>query len=157
MPDFQTFVAIVTTLLFFLTGVALKYDTIYFRNYEISIPQWAGLIFSGLTFVFVVLDRLLRGVVRLEEIQQRSEDCARAVAREAKHAREREEDRARAQNERAEAREREARRIGQEAHRIRVKNQYRLAVIRYQLDPNPTHRQQLEDILALLDEYGEML
>lgn len=178
MPDFQTFVAIVTTLLVFLTGVALKYDTIYFRNYEISIPQWAGLSFAGLTFSFVVLDQLLRGFVRLEEIQQRveatnrraeeeqrraeeeqrrSEDRARTVAREAKQDREREEDLARAENERAEAREREARRVRQEARRTRIENQYRLVLIRYQLEPNSTHRQQLENILALLDEYGDTL
>ncbi|AVP89395.1 hypothetical protein FR934_02050 [Synechocystis sp. PCC 6803] len=50
MPNFQTFVAIVTTLLVFLTGVGLKYDTIYLRNYEISIPQWAEFSFPGLTF-----------------------------------------------------------------------------------------------------------
>jgi hypothetical protein len=30
MPNFQAFIAIVTTLLFF-TGVALKYDTIYLQ------------------------------------------------------------------------------------------------------------------------------
>lgn len=178
MPNFQTFVAIVTTLLVFLTGVALKYDTIYFRNYEISIPQWAGLSFAGLTFSFVVLDQLLRGFVRLEEIQQttearnrraeeeqrRSEDRARTVAREAKQDREREEELARAENERAEARdrraearEREARRVGQEARRTRIENQYRLALIRYQLEPNSPHRRQLENILALLDEYGDTL
>ncbi|WLT38258.1 hypothetical protein NON20_22665 [Synechocystis sp. B12] len=48
MPDFQTFIAIVTTLLVFLTGVALKYDTIYFRNYALSIPQWAASASPGL-------------------------------------------------------------------------------------------------------------
>jgi hypothetical protein len=50
MPDFQTFDTIITTLLVFLTGVAFKYDTIYFRNHEISIPQWAEFSFPGLTF-----------------------------------------------------------------------------------------------------------
>ena len=182
MPDFQTFIAIVTTLLVFLTGVALKYDTIYFRNYNISIPQWAGLSFAGLTFTFVVLDQLLRGFVRLEEIQRRTkeeqraseeeqrrsedrartvareakqdrereEDLARAVARETKQDREREEDLARAEDERTEAREREAR-------RTRIENQYRLALIRFQFDPDPTHRKQLANILSLLEEYGDIL
>ncbi|AGF51712.1 ssr2549 [Synechocystis sp. PCC 6803] len=56
MPDFQAFIAIITTILVFAIGVALKYETIYFKNYELSIPQWAGLSFAGFTFTFVVLD-----------------------------------------------------------------------------------------------------
>ncbi|MEB3227082.1 MAG: hypothetical protein VKJ27_01750 [Synechocystis sp.] len=163
MPDFQTFIAIVTTLLVFLTGVALKYDTIYFRNYQLSIPQWVGLSFAGLTFTFVVLDQLLRGFVRIEKEQRTSGDRSRAMAREAKQDREREEDRSRAENERiearnrrAEAREREARRDEREARQTGIENRYRLALARYQLDPNPVHRQQLINILALLEEYGEV-
>jgi hypothetical protein len=39
MPDFQTFIAILTALLVFLTGVFLNYDTIAFRNYQLLIPQ----------------------------------------------------------------------------------------------------------------------
>ena len=74
MPDFQAFIAIITTILAFATGVALKYETIYFKNYELSIPQWAGLSFAGVTFTFVVLDQLLRGFVRLEELQRRNEE-----------------------------------------------------------------------------------
>ncbi|WP_237269688.1 hypothetical protein [Synechocystis sp. CACIAM 05] len=139
MPDFQTFIAIVTTLLVFLTGVALKYDTIYFRNYALSIPQWAGLSFVGITFTFVVLDQLLRGFVRVEEEQRRSEDQARA------------------EDERAEARYRQAEATERETRRVRIETRYRTAIIRFRLDPTSAHRQQLVNILALLEEYGNIL
>ena len=139
MPDFQTFIAILTALLVFLTGVFLNYDTIAFRNYQLIIPQWAGLLFAGITFSLVVLDQLLRGIVRLEEIQRRDEETRR-----------REENSARATNERARVAERETR-------RTRIETRYRVAVIRFQLDPNNLHRRQLADILALLEEYQDTL
>ncbi|AGF52161.1 ssr0759 [Synechocystis sp. PCC 6803] len=63
----------------FVTRVALKYETIYFRNYQLHIPQWAGLSFAGITFTFVVLDQLLRGFVRLEEVQRRTEEEQRRI------------------------------------------------------------------------------
>ena len=65
MPDLQTFIAILTALLVFLTGVFLNYDTIQLRNYQLIIPQWTGLLLAGITFSVVVLDQLLRGLVRL--------------------------------------------------------------------------------------------
>ena len=139
MPNFQTFIAILTALLVFLTGVFLNYDTIAFRNYQLIIPQWAGLLFAGITFSLVVLDQLLRGIVRLEEIQRRDEETRR-----------REENSARATNERARVAERETR-------RTRIETRYRVAIIRFQLDPNNLHRRQLADILALLEEYQDTL
>ena len=139
MPDFQTFIAILTALLVFLTGVFLNYDTIAFRNYQLIIPQWAGLLLAGITFSLVVLDQLLRGIVRLEEIQRRDEETRR-----------REEDSARATDERLEATERETR-------RTRIETRYRVAVIRFQLNPNSLYRRQLADILALLEEYQDTL
>ena len=139
MPDFQTFIAILTALLVFLTGVFLNYDTIAFRNYQLIIPQWTGLFFAGITFSLVVLDQLLRGIVRLEEVQRRDEETRR-----------REEDSARATDERLEATERETR-------RTRIETRYRVAVIRFQLDPNNLYRRQLADILALLEEYQDTL
>jgi hypothetical protein len=66
MPDLQTFIAILTALLVFLTGVFLNYDTIQLRNYQLIIPQWTGLLLAGITFSVVVLDQLLRGLVRFE-------------------------------------------------------------------------------------------
>ncbi|WLT37986.1 hypothetical protein NON20_20650 [Synechocystis sp. B12] len=63
----------------FVTRVALKYETIYFRNYQLHIPQWAGLSFARITFTFVVLDQLLRGFVRLEEVQRRTEEEQRRI------------------------------------------------------------------------------
>jgi hypothetical protein len=119
MPDLQTFIAILTALLVFLTGVFLSYDTIAFRNYQLIIPQWTGLLFAGITFSFVVLDQLLRGFVRLEEVQRRIKQTER------------------------------------ETRRTRIETRYRIAVIRFQLDPNNLYRRQLADILALLEEYQD--
>jgi len=146
MPDFQTFIAILTALLVFLTGVFLNYDTIELRNYQLIIPQWTGLLLAGITFTVVVLDQLLRGLVRLEEIQRQDEE----IQRRNEETRRREEDSARATDERLEATERETR-------RTRIETRYRVAVIRFQLDPNNLYRRQLADILALLEEYQDTL
>ena len=169
MPDFQTFIAICTTLLVFLTGVALKYDTLILRNYTIFIPQWVGLSFAGVTFAFVVLDQLLRGFVRLEEIQRRteeeqrrSEDLARAEnarieerKRRDEESRERKAAAARAENARIEERNRRDKAAERETRRVRIETRYRTAIIRFQLDPNLQHRQQLANVLALLEEYQD--
>ena len=146
MPDFQTFIAILTALLVFLTGVFLNYDTIQLRNYQLLIPQWTGLLLAGITFSLVAVDQLLRGLVRLEEIQRRDEE----IQRRDEEIRQREEDSARATDERLEATERETR-------RTRIETRYRIAVIRFQLAPNNLYRRQLADILALLEEYQETL
>ena len=135
MPNFQTFIAILTALLVFLTGVFLNYDTIAFRNYQLIIPQWAGLLFAGITFSLVVLDQLLRGFVRLEEIQRRAEEEQRRLKQ---------------RNRSIEATERETR-------RTRIETRYRVAIIRFQLNPNSLYRRQLADILALLEEYQDTL
>ena len=137
MPDLQTFIAILTALLVFLTGVFLNYDTIQLRNYQLIIPQWTGLLLAGITFSLVAVDQLLRGLIRLEEIQRRDEETRR-----------REKDSARATDERLTATERETR-------RTRIETRYRIAVIRFQLNPNNLHRRQLVDILALLEEYQD--
>jgi hypothetical protein len=139
MPDFQTFIAILTALLVFLTGVFLNYDTIAFRKYQLIIPQWAGLLLAGITFSLVAVDQFLRGLVRLEKVQCRDEETRR-----------REEASARATDERLTATERETR-------RTRIETRYRVAVIRFQLDPNNFYRRQLADILALLEEYQDTL
>ena len=68
MPDFQTFIAILTALFVFLTGIVLSYDEIAFRNYQFIIPQWFGFLFAGIAFSLVAMDQLLRGFIRLEEI-----------------------------------------------------------------------------------------
>ena len=146
MPDFQTFIAILTALLVFLTGVFLNYDTIQLRNYQLIIPQWTGLLLAGITFSLVAVDQLLRGLIRLEEIQRRDEE----IQRRDEEIRQREEDSARATDERLEATERETR-------RTRIETRYRIAVIRFQLAPNNLYRRQLADILALLEEYQETL
>ena len=128
MPDFQTFIAILTALLVFLTGVFLNYDTIELRNYQLIIPQWTGLLFAGITFSLVSVDQLLRRLVRLEEEQRRNEERNRSL----------------------EKTERETR-------RTRIETRYRVAVIRFQLNPNSLYRRQLTDILALLEEYQDTL
>jgi hypothetical protein len=81
----------------------------------------------------------LRGFVRLEEIQRRDEEIRR-----------RGEDSVRATEERLTATERETR-------RTRIETRYRTAIIRFQLNPNSLHGQQLADILALLEKYRNTL
>ena len=142
MPDFQTFIAILTALLVFLTGVFLNYDTIQLRNYQLIIPQWTGLLLAGITFSLVAVDQLLRGLIRLEEIQRRAEEEQRRAEEEQRRIKQR--------NRSIEATERETR-------RTRIETRYRIAVIRFQLAPNNLHRRQLADILALLEEYQETL
>ena len=153
MPDFQTFIAILTALLVFLTGVFLNYDTIQLRNYQLIIPQWTGLLLAGITFTVVVLDQLLRGLVRLEEVQRRAEEVQcrdEEIQRRNEETRRRKEDSARATDERLTATERETR-------RTRIETRYRVAIIRFQLDPNNLYRRQLAGILALLEEYQDTL
>ena len=160
MPDFQTFIAILTALLVFLTGVFLNYDTIKLRNYQLIIPQWTGLLLAGITLSLVAVDQLLRGLIRLEEIQRRAEEEQRRdgeirrrdeeIRRRDEETRRREKDSARATDERLEATERETR-------RTRIETRYRIAVIRFQLAPNNLYRRQLADILALLEEYQDTL
>ncbi|WP_144428746.1 hypothetical protein [Synechocystis sp. PCC 6714] len=153
MLDFQAFIAIITAILVFVTGVALKYETIHFKNYELPIPQWAGLSFAGVTFTFVVLDQILRGFVRLEEVQRRDEEVQRRDEernRRDEEARARKADAARAEDERIRATERETR-------RTRIETRYRTALARFHLDPSQFHRKQLADILALLEEYRDTL
>ena len=140
MPDFQTFIAILTTLLVFLTGVFLNYDTIQFKNDQLVIPQWFGLLFAGITFGFVAVDQLLRGFVRFEEIQRQAREEQRQTEEEQRRDEER--------NRSIGATERETR-------RTRIETRYRTAIIRFQLNPNNLHRRQLADILALLEEYQD--
>ena len=128
MPDFQTFIAILTALLVFLTGVFLNYDTITFNNYQLIIPQWAGLLLAGITFSLVAVDQILQGLVRIEEKQRRIGEEQRRIK----------------QTER-------------ETRRTRIETRYRTASLRFQLNPNSLHRRQLADILALLEEYQDTL
>jgi len=146
MPNLQTFIAILTALLVFLTGVFLNYDTIEFRNYQLIIPQWFGFLFAGITFSLVAVDQLLRGIVRFEEIQRRDEE----IQHRDEETRRRIENSARATDERLEATERETR-------RTRIETRYRIATARFQLNPNAFYRQQLANILALLEEYRDTL
>ncbi len=56
--------------------------------------------------------------------------------------------------------EEEQRRIKQterETRRTRIETRYRVAIIRFQLNPNNFYRRQLADILALLEEYQDTL
>jgi len=135
MPNVQTFIAILTALLVFLTSVFLAYDSLQFNNYTLIIPQWVGLLFAGITFGFVAVDQILRGLVGLEETQNRAEERDRGIE---------------ARNRLLESTERETR-------RTRIETRYRIAVTRFQLDPSPTHRRQLTDILSLLIEYQDTL
>jgi hypothetical protein len=44
-----------------------------------------------------------------------------------------------------------------ETRRNRIETRYRTAIIQFQLNPNNLHRNQLADILALLEEYRDTL
>ncbi|PZO45576.1 MAG: hypothetical protein DCF17_01215 [Shackletoniella antarctica] len=57
----------------------------------------------------------------------------------------------------AERTEREAERTEREARRDRQEVRYQKARIRYQLDPSEANRQELEAVLAALDEYEQTL
>jgi len=146
MFDLQTLIAVLATLLLFLTSVVLSYDKLQFRNYDLPIPQWAGFLLAGITFSLLVADQILRGLVRVEEEQRRVREEQRRIS----EARSREREIARAETERIEERERQTR-------RTRIETRYRIALIQYQLAPNPLHRRQLADILALLQEYQDTL
>ena len=82
---------------------------------------------------------------RIEEEQRREEDEARSVAQE-REARKREEE---ARNREAEARERQI-------SRTRIETRCRIAEIQFQLDRSETNRRNLREVLALLQEYGEL-
>jgi hypothetical protein len=58
---------------------------------------------------------------------------------------------------RVEERNRSLETAERETRRTRIETRYRTAIIRFQLEPNNLHRQQLADILALLDEYRDTL
>ena len=83
---------------------------------------------------------------RAEEEQRRAEEEQRRVAQERAEAARRTEEEQR----RTETREREAR-------RVRIEAQCRIAQIRFQLESNEAHRQELINVLAVLEEYGNTL
>jgi small-conductance mechanosensitive channel len=163
MPDFQSLIAILTVLLVFLTGVFLSYDTLQFRNYQFSIPQWSGLLLAAITFCLVALDQLLQGFVRVEEQYQRVEEQQRRLEEQQQRVEERnrrleeQQQRVEERNRRIEERNRSLETAERETRRTRIETRYRTAIIRFQLEPNNLHRQQLTDILALLDEYRDTL
>ena len=160
MPDFQSLIAILTVLLVFLTGVFLNYDTLQFRNYQFTIPQWSGLLLAAITFCLVALGQLLQGLVRIEEQQRSVEEGQRRVEernRRLEEQQQRVEERVEERNRSIEERNRSLEAAERETRRIRIETRYRIAIIRFQLEPNSLHRQQLVDILALLDEYRDTL
>ncbi len=90
---------------------------------------------------------------RTEEEQRRTEEAQRRIEddqRRTEDARRRAEEAGRAESDRLEAREREAR-------RTRIETRCHIAEIQFQLDPSEQNRKSLRDILAVLAEYGEIL
>nr|WP_238717965.1 hypothetical protein [Petrachloros mirabilis] len=126
--NLQTLVTILTALLVFATGILLRYDQIQLRQYTFPIPPWVGLSLAAVTFFLVAVDQVLRGLVRLEEIQRRAEEAERR-AKESECA----------------------------SRRARIQARCSAAQIRFQLDPSPTHQQQLSAVLTFLEEYGDTL
>nr|WP_238718361.1 hypothetical protein [Petrachloros mirabilis] len=154
--DLQTLVTILTALLVFATGILLRYDHIQLRQYTLYIPQWVGLSLAAVTFFLVAVDQVLRGLVRLEAIQCRAEEAQRRDEEAQRRAEE-------AQRRAEEAQRRiqdEAFRVAEAeraARRARIQARCSAAQIRFQLDPNPAHREQLSAVLAFLEEYGNTL
>jgi len=113
-------------------------------------------------------DRLAREAQRrIEEEQRREEDEARRVAQERearireeearkREDRQREEDEARRVAQEREAGNREAEARERQISRTRIETRCRIAEIQFQLDRSETHRRNLREVLALLQEYGEL-
>ncbi len=106
-------------------------------------------------------DRLAREAQRrIEEEQRREEDEARRVAQEReariREDRRREEDEARRVAQEREAGNREAEARERQISRTRIETRCRIAEIQFQLDRSETHRRNLREVLALLQEYGEL-
>ena len=115
MPiDFQTFIAIFATLLVFLTGVVLSYDTLEFTAYRIVLPRWVGLLVATVTFFTVAVDQVLRGLVRVEEAE-RSAEAAEFRTRQTNFIAEEEQRRVQEEQRSTEAAEQAARRARIEA------------------------------------------
>ena len=104
---------------------------------------------------------------RIEEEQRREEDEARRVAQERearireeearkREDRQREEDEARRVAQEREAGNREAEARERQISRTRIETRCRIAEIQFQLDRSETHRRNLREVLALLQEYGEL-
>ena len=91
-------------------------------------------------------DRLAREAQRrIEEEQRREEEEQR-----------REEDEARRVAQEREARNREAEARERQISRTRIETRCRIAEIQFQLDRSETNRRNLREVLALLQEYGEL-
>ncbi len=113
----------------------------------LSSPQWAGLLLAGITFCFVAVDQVLRGFVRLEEIQRQSEEVQRRAEEEQRRvseARSREREIAQAGARGIEERDRFNKAAERETRRARIEARYRVVLIRFLLDPDPTQRRRLE-------------
>ncbi|MFN5513279.1 MAG: hypothetical protein ACK5CA_00620 [Cyanobacteriota bacterium] len=72
MFDLQILMAVLATLLLFLTSVVLSYNKLQVRNYDLPILHWAGLSLAGVTFSLLVADQILRGLVCNAPIQKLS-------------------------------------------------------------------------------------
>ena len=91
------------------------------------------------------------------EADRRVEEEQRRMAEERAEAdRRTEEEQRRMAQERAEA-DRRAEEREQTTRRARIEARYRITQIRFQLDPNEENRQELIEILAVLEEYGNTL
>jgi hypothetical protein len=127
-PDAQTVVNLLAVLLVVISGVCLFYDRISAFGLNLAIPQAFSLSFVGITALLAGVDALLQGYSRQQDANRATEERNRAT----------------------EERERASR-------RARIQNRCLAAQIRYQLDPDSPNRQFLTDLLALLEEYGDLL
>ena len=106
-------------------------------------------------------DRLAREAQRRVEEEQRRVDQERETRKREEEARiredqQREEDTARRVAQEREARNREAETRERQISRTRIQTRCRIAEIQFQLDRSETNRRNLREVLALLQEYGEL-
>jgi hypothetical protein len=132
--DRQGVIQAIAGLVIALIALLTSYDHISFpAGSSLQLPQQWGVWFIFASMALVVVDAQLATGSR-----RRERDRAVRAAQDA----------ARAEDEAAEERERSARRAQRQ-------DRCALAQFEFQLDPNPTTRQRLADLISLLREYGE--
>ena len=147
--DRQGWITLLAALLLALITLFSSYDHVDIPGAAGSfpLPQQAGIPCLLAALATAALETQLASNDRQEgrAVQARAEsDRIRA-----------ENDRIRAAQDRARAEDAAARERGRAAGRARRQDRCTLAQLEFQLDPGPTSRQRLTDLIALLREYGE--
>ena len=146
--DLQGWIQALAGLAVALIALLTSYDHISFPAGAVQLPQQWGVWCIVASVALVVADAQLATGSRLRAAR----DSARAAdeaARERDRAEQRENEADRERNRAAEERERAARRAERQAR-------CDLVQLRHQLEPTPLHTTQARDVIALLEEYGNL-